>query len=246
MVGETAEVDCGNPNPSALELSGATTSARTSPPTQKSTASEDLQGFRDEDLNNDTTDIDSDTVVDKLECVQQNYMRQGISKNVAKFMLGAWRSGTQKQYNCYIMKWIQYCNSKNINYRDPSIGQVLDNLYQCFRRGLAYSTLNTIQSSLSKIIKFDNLPVGQNEYVILLMKSFYQHRPNLPRYNCTWDINKVLKYIMSLGPNLRLSNDLLVKKLLALMAVLSGVRGQSLCLLDRYGPSPLQSKYVIG
>ncbi len=60
----------------------------------------------------------------------------------------------------------------------------------------------------------------------------YQERPNLPKYDVVWSINKVISYLKSLGSNKDLSTENLTKKLLMLMAILSGVRGQTLHILN--------------
>ncbi len=166
----------------------------------------------------------------QLICVRDVYVNKGISVDVADFMLGAWRDGTQKNYGCYLTKWSVYCKTKNIDFLHPNIGEVLDYLYEGFQSGLSYSALNTIRSSLSKIIRINNVPVGQDVSVCQFMRAVSQCRPALPRNNVTWSINKVLDYLNGLGPSEDLSVELLTKKLVMLLAVLSGVRGQSIFL----------------
>ncbi len=148
-------------------------------------------------------------------------------------MLGAWRGGTQKNYGCYLTKWSGYCQSKSIDVYNPEVGDVLDYLFEGFQSGLSYNTLNTMRSALSKIIRINNVPLGQDPYVCQFLRAVYQHRPALPRYNVTWSINRVLDFLRSLGPSDKLSMELLTKKLVMLLACLSGVRGQSIFLLAK-------------
>ncbi len=147
-------------------------------------------------------------------------------------MMGAWRPGTKKNYGCHLDKWMAYCKTENIDFLDPSIGEVLEFLHYCFHQGLAYSSICSIRSALSLIITVNGKPVGQHPYVCQLLRSVYQERPNLPRYSTTWSINKVMEYLKNLGSNDNLSVEFITKKLLMLMAILSGVRGQILQFLD--------------
>ncbi len=78
---------------------------------------------------------------------------------------------------------MSYCSENNINFVEPHIGQVLDFLYMHYNSGLAYSTMSAIRSALSAIIKIDGKPVGQHAYVTQLIRSVYQERPNLAKYD---------------------------------------------------------------
>lgn len=61
----------------------------------------------------------------------------------------------------------------------------------------------------------------------------YLDRPALPKYNVTWDVNIVLKYLISLSPLSSLSLLQLSQKLVnMLLALLSGQRGQAFHLID--------------
>lgn len=61
---------------------------------------------------------------------------------------------------------------------------------------------------------------------------FFLSRPTLPKYQFTWDVNKVLGFLKTLSPVQDLSLLDLSKKLAMLFALLSGQRKQSLHLLD--------------
>ena len=64
------------------------------------------------------------------------------------------------------------------------------------------------------------------------MKGVFNTNPPRPRYNQTWDVATVLKYIDSLPDNVDLSLPLLTRKLLALMALTSAQRAQTLTCLS--------------
>ncbi len=61
--------------------------------------------------------------------------------------------------------------------------------------------MNSIRSSLSRVITLEGKPTGQHPYVCTFLKAVYQFCPNLPEYDVTWSISKVLDYLEDLGPN---------------------------------------------
>jgi hypothetical protein len=64
------------------------------------------------------------------------------------------------------------------------------------------------------------------------MKGVFNRRPALPRNQVTWDTNIVLDYLRKLSPVAKLTLSQLTKKVVTLLALLSGQRGQGLHLLD--------------
>ncbi len=167
-----------------------------------------------------------------MQTVGTMYARSGLTDPVVEFLMDSWRSGTKRQYECQLSKWIVYCASNDVNCFEPTLNQVLEFLLENFQKGLGYSSLNTIRSALSAFIQCNGRPIGQDPLVTRFMRSVYNRRPNIPRSNVTWDVNVVLEYLAQIGPAKKIPIWQLTKKVLALMAILSGVRGQSLFLLD--------------
>ena len=64
------------------------------------------------------------------------------------------------------------------------------------------------------------------------MKGAFNSRPPLPRYNETWDVDKVLKHLEGIGENQNLSLKELTFKTLTLMALTSASRVSELQKLD--------------
>ncbi len=75
-----------------------------------------------------------------------------------------------KEYDLYLKKWIIHCTKFDIDY----VGEVLDYLHICFREGYSYSTLNTIGSALSQMIRVINKPVGQHYLLVMFLRSVFQ------------------------------------------------------------------------
>lgn len=102
---------------------------------------------------------------------------------------------------------------------------------ELFNEGVGYSTLNTVRSSLSTIIKTENGTIGSHWLVSRFMKGISEIRPSIPRYSGTWDVNLILDYFDKLGINDDLSLELLTKKVTVLLLILSGQRVQTPHLL---------------
>lgn len=170
--------------------------------------------------------------------IRSSFQGQSLSPEVANFLLGSWREGTQRQYGGHLQRWVSFCIGRRSDPFSPHVNVLLDFLFEAFQNGgqndsgLGYSSINTIRSAISAIATIDGQPAGQHPLVRRFLKSVFQQRPSLPRYSTTWDPNIVLDHIKSLGPNKRLTVMQLSSKLAMLMLLLSGQRGQTLHLLD--------------
>ena len=102
-----------------------------------------------------------------------------------------------------------------------------------FAKGNSYSSVNTLRSAISAILApIDGTPAGSHPLIKRFMSGVFNIRPSLPRYSYTWDVNIVLRYIKSLGPNNEMSLKQLTIKLVTLVALLSGQRCQTISMLD--------------
>ena len=109
---------------------------------------------------------------------------------------------------------------------------MLDFLLEEFRRGLSYRTLGVVRSAVSSVASIEGKPAGQHVLVCRFMRSVFNARPALPRYQFTWDPDIVLTYLTNLGGNDSLSLIDMSRKLAMLMLLQSGQRGQTLMALD--------------
>lgn len=170
---------------------------------------------------------------DGFEGVRKSLRKQQISERATNIILQSWRSGTKKQYNIYINKWSKFCREKQINNVQTSIGYALDFLTELFDNGSSYSTINTARSALSTLILVDGRTnFGSHPLVVRFMKGIFNVRPPVARYTETWDVNIVLKFVLTLSPVKDLSTKQLTLKLCILMALISGQRSQTLHLLE--------------
>ena len=141
-----------------------------------------------------------------------------------------WRPNTLRQYKVYLNRWVRFCKDKNIQPLKRNDLEVLEFLRQLFKQGYSYSALNSARSAMSTI--FDNPPIGETPLVSRFMKSVYNLRPNLPRYTVTWDIALVLNFLKKSAPPKYLSLYQLSRKLVTILALVSGQRLQTLKALN--------------
>ena len=165
--------------------------------------------------------------------VLQSIQDRGISEAAAKLIMVSWRDGTKIQYSTYITKWQTFCNQRQISQIQPSVVSVLDFLTLLYQQGLTYSAINTARSTLSSHITLQNgTCVGKHPLVSRLMKGVFQEKPPRPKYTEIWDVSIVLPYLQSLSPVDKLPLKELTLKLLELLLLVSGQRGQTFHLLS--------------
>ena len=147
-------------------------------------------------------------------------------------LMASWKESTKKQYGTYIAKWNIFCNANDIEPVTPSLRNVTDFLTELSEQGLGYSALNTARSALSNLIFLDGRPVGEHPTVVRFLKGAFNLKPSLPKTNVSWDPQIVLKYLKTLSPVKKLMLKELTLKVVALVWLLSGQRGQSLQLIS--------------
>ena len=184
--------------------------------------------------------------VDCNEFIRRSFEVQGLSYDVAQFLLLSWRRSTLHQYRPYLSRWVSVCLRREIDPFLPPVNFLLDFLLSEFQRvpARSYSTMNTIRSALSTIARLDGQPAGQHPLVIRFMRAVFQERPAFSRCHFTWDPKLVLTYLKRLGPNDHLSLIQLSRKLAALLLLVSGQRGQVLRFLDTRNMSISDSMIV--
>ena len=93
------------------------------------------------------------------------------------------------------------------------------------------SYLNVARSSLSFFLS-QIFEIGEHPRIKRLFRFFWRRRPSFPRYFVTWDIRKVLKFLSDWHPINRLTFKQMTLKTLALVALTSSDRAQTLESID--------------
>ena len=103
----------------------------------------------------------------------------------------------------------------------------LSNLYD---NGLQYRSLETARSAISVLLKIcSDIDINKHEELTRFMRVVFLERPALPRYNVTWPVDTVLKYLQT-APISTLFQ--LSCKLCMLFLLLSAQRCQTLHLIE--------------
>jgi len=154
----------------------------------------------------------------------------GLPSNVINLVLSSCTDSTWKQYTVYIKKWFSFCSDNSVKTSSPSINDVLIFLTKLYNDGIGYSGINTARSALSFLIgSVDGMPIGKHPLVIRLVKGVWKSRTPKPRYNSVWDAGLVLGLFKSWPTNSQLDLKRLSMKLVALLALISAQRVQTLC-----------------
>lgn len=177
--------------------------------------------------------------------IRERFGEQGFSRKTTEILMSSWKTGTKKQYSSCLQKWIQYCREREIDQFQPNINSVLEYFTYLFDLGLGYSTINTTRGALSAFgIKIDGILVGKSPLVIRYLRGVYNLRPSVPRYSCTWDVDKVLLVLRRLSPVKSLNLKELTLKLTMLIALTGAARTQSIHLLSVQNCVKLRSEFV--
>ena len=101
-----------------------------------------------------------------------------------------------------------------------------------FNSGTSSGVLNSVRSALSFFTQNSSLNLGNDPIVARCFKSFYKSRPTFPRYMVTWDVGQVLRFLAQWHPPEDLSLKQLTLKTVALIALTSSDRAQTIHALD--------------
>ena len=96
------------------------------------------------------------TLPPSLSLIRQTLIGQGISTKAKDIIMASWRTGTTKQYDVYLRRWEQFCQSKGINRLDVSVENGIDFRATFFTSGLGCSAINTARSALSFVLILPN------------------------------------------------------------------------------------------
>ena len=95
--------------------------------------------------------------------------------------------------------------------------------------GASHSTVNLAHSVVSAYLHRPGTEaVGSHPLVCSLVKGVFENRPSIPKYQDTWDVDNVLQYLAGWPSVEKLSLKQLSLRLVMLLALLSGQRGQTI------------------
>ena len=114
-----------------------------------------------------------------------------------------------------------------------------------YKEGLSYTAVNTARSALSSLLSLpDGSTIGKHPLVSRLLKGIFQDRPPKPRYSSVWDVNCVPTHFQQMPSARELSLKELTLKLVMLLLLVTGQRGQTIHLLDLNNMSECNDSYI--
>ena len=157
----------------------------------------------------------------------------GLSPDVVQIIRASWRVSTQSAYNTPVRRWLHFSNKWQLNRCKPTVSQVIGFLHTLYELGLSCSAIGIHRSAISAIIEIPGVPQLEEHWLVSrFMKGIFHLRPPQPRCTKTWDVNKVLSYLKSLGPDDSLSLKQMTLKTGALLTILAGQRIHTLHILS--------------
>lgn len=177
----------------------------------------------------------------------RNYIRKALQINntpseSADIIISSLSESSLKQYNTGLKKrWRFCCNNQSDPYQ-ITVPRVLSFLTVHFKNGASYGTLNCFCSALGKI---QGSSLADDSRIKGFLKGVFRLRPPKAKYDYTWDSKTVLEYLSKLKSNEDLSLDELSKKLVTLLALVTGHRMQTLASIDIRNIIKKDGKYEI-
>lgn len=168
-------------------------------------------------------------------------MKRGAPSASLNLLMASFAENTLNQYNSALKAWWIFCEVNHYNFFEANVSQVIEFLTEKFESGAGYSTLNTIRSALSLIL---DSSVTTHVIISRLLKGAYKLNPPAPRYNTTWDPMIVINYLSDFYP----CDDICLRdlsfKTIALLAIASAQRMQTLSMIKIENIS-IESDYII-
>ena len=158
---------------------------------------------------------------------------ENLSEQSKKLHNEAWRPGTRASYKSAWSRWSSWCGSKQIDPFQSSVADIIEFLTLLYSEQKQYRTINTYRSAISRGHNLINgVPVGQHRDIVHHMKAIFNVRTPSPKYQNSWDVDRVLDCISEWGENTDLSLKQLTQKLTILLALTSAGRASELHKLN--------------
>ena len=140
-------------------------------------------------------------------------------------MIASLSVSTLKQYKKPLEDWWKYCCEHEVSPFKASALEILNFLANIFGNSKSYGTINTYRSAISLISVND---IGKDSSIKRFCKGVSSIRPQMPKYDYTWEPSTVITYLSKCFPNETLSLEIITKKLVTLFALITAQRVQTL------------------
>ena len=190
-----------------------------------------VSGSVSHDLRDSSHELSAST--SRVAYLRGKFASQNLSSKARDLLLASWRTKSNKTYDSHFKKWLCWCSARGSDPVSGPVSEVANFLADLHEEGYQSSSLNVFRSAISSVHdKVDGVEVGKHPTITRLLKGAFHERPPLPRYTSTWDVNRVLQYLKSLGPSSDLTLKKLTHKLVILLALTRPSRSADLSSLS--------------
>ena len=175
-----------------------------------------------------------------LETLERFAKAAGFSSRVARQLARSRRKSSLESYQSRWSIFRAWCSSKGHSVSHPSVPKIAEFLLWLWQvKKLSLPSIKVYRSMLSAIFKFKIPSLSQDPFLRDLIRSFAVQKPRSPQTFPTWDLNKVLKFLMSSSfePLEQMDLRTMSMKVLFLVALATAKRVGELQALSAIVPS---------
>ena len=133
-----------------------------------------------------------------METLRRFARASGFSRCVARRHGQARRQSSVANYHSRWLTYRRWCTDKGHSVSQPSISKVADYLVWLWEdQGLSLSSVKAHRSMLSSVFQFKLPALGEDRVLHDLVRSFAIERPRSPQAPPSWDLDAVLRHLMS-------------------------------------------------
>ena len=133
-----------------------------------------------------------------VETLRRFARASGFSRSVARQLGQARRQSSIANYQSEWLTYRRWCSDKGHSVSSPSISKVADYLVWLWEvQGLSLSSVKAHRSMLSSVFRFKLPTLGEDRVLQDLLRSFAIKRPRRPQAPPSWDLDEVLRHLMS-------------------------------------------------
>ena len=157
----------------------------------------------------------------------QTIKEQGFSSPVAARIEAPQRRSTRAVYEAKWALFVRWCETSQVDFRNPSIKQIADFLLHLFQeKNLQPSTIDGYRSAIADKLGNASVNVGKDDNLTRLLDSFHRDRPKGRRGVPAWNLSLVLHQLTKapFEPLRKASLKHLTFKTVFLLALASGKR----------------------
>lgn len=153
---------------------------------------------------------------------------RGVRQESLQITLASLDDSSYKQYETCFKKWWTFCAEREISPFESSVKNTLIFLTELYNAGAAHSSINCFRSAISLLVGSD---IAQDDNIKRFFKGISKLRSSKPKYDSTWDPKIVLDCLTLLSNNEKLSIKDLTRKIICLIALVTGHRIKTFSLI---------------